>query len=78
MSVLAKFTVNSVNKRKGWGENPWVYDINLNPVTSGSEENKQFYAATPSGNITLSTVNESVASEMEPGKNFYVTFEAAD
>lgn len=79
MSVVAKFTVNGVTKRKGWdGKNPWLYDVKLNPVTGNSEENKKFYASTPSGEITLSTVNEDAANYLEPGKSFFVTFEEAN
>jgi len=78
MSILAKFKVNGVTKRVGWGTNPWIYDVKMNPVTSNSEENKKFFTATPSGEITLSTINEEVAKEMEPGIEFYVTFEKAN
>lgn len=78
MQVKAKFTVSSVTKRKGWGGNPWVWDIKLNPVTSNTDENKSFYASTPSGEIVLGTVNESAADAFEPGKDYYVTFEVAE
>lgn len=78
MDIKAKFTVNGVTKRKGWdGKNPWVYDITLNPVVSGSEENQRFYAATPNGEIKLITVNESAANTFEPGAEYYVNFEKA-
>lgn len=77
MSVKAKFKVTGVTKRQGWGDNPFVWDIKLNPVVGNTEENKSFYAATPSGEITLGTVNENAANAFEPGKDYYVTFEEA-
>ena len=38
---------------------------------SGSEENKKFYAATPSGSIELGQFGEEV---FEPGKTYFVDF----
>jgi hypothetical protein len=40
-------------------------------VSSGSEENKKFFAATPSGIIELSALKEDL---FEVGKEYYVTF----
>jgi hypothetical protein len=51
--------------------------IELSPVTSGSKENEQFYKYTPGGAVSLSTVNEAAAAYFEPGKEYYVRFEAA-
>jgi hypothetical protein len=79
MEIVAKFRVNGVTKRRGWdGKNPWLFDVVLNPVTSDSEENKRFYAATPSGELKLFTINEEVAKEMEPGNEYYLTFKKAN
>ena len=44
----------------------------LNPVTTGSEENKQFFQYTPGGHIELNVVNENVSFEV--GKEYYVDF----
>jgi hypothetical protein len=77
MKVQAKFKVSAITKRQGWGGNAWVYDITLNPVVGDSEENKKFYSATPGGEIRLATVNESVANELQPGLEYYVTFDKA-
>jgi hypothetical protein len=52
--------------------------ITLNPVTSGSVENEQFYKMTPGGAIQLSTVNEDAAAQFEPGRTFYVDFTPAE
>lgn len=52
-------------------------DIRLSPVVGGSEENDQFYAATPGGSILLAVVNESAAQQFEVGKEYYVDFSPA-
>jgi hypothetical protein len=77
MSVRAKFTAISVTKRTGWGEHPFVYDVSLRPVSGTTEENKAFYAASPSGSIEISTLNEAAANQFQPGVEYYVTFEPA-
>lgn len=72
MTVRAKFKVNEIVDR---GQNGSV--IRLQPVTSGSEENKLFYKYTPSGNIELSTINEDAAKQFKVGAEFYVDFTPA-
>jgi hypothetical protein len=72
MSVRAKFEVAERIEVKGGGGT-----VKLSPVTSGSEENKQFYLYTPGGSISLSTVNPKVMAELVPGKQFYVDFTEA-
>lgn len=78
MSVRAKFKVDSITRTKHWdaakGE---VQTIRLSPVTSGSEENKAFYAATPSGSIDLATLNEGAGKQFELGQEYYVDFTPA-
>jgi hypothetical protein len=64
--VRAKFTVVSVNSKSG--------EVILEPVYSGSEENKMFYEYTPAGKIVLVTVNEKALKEFEVGKEYYVDF----
>ncbi|MCE5226833.1 MAG: hypothetical protein LLG05_13380 [Porphyromonadaceae bacterium] len=44
----------------------------MSPVYSGSEENKQFFSATPSGDITFNTVNRDAADQIEQGKEYYI------
>lgn len=77
MSVVAKFKVTGITQRQGWADNSFIWDIKLNPVVGNTEENKSFYAATPSGEIILGTVNESAAKAFKPGKDYFVTFEEA-
>lgn len=75
MSVTrAKFTCNEVSKRIGWGGNAFVYAAKFSVVTSGSDENKQFFASTPGGSIEVSTVKED---HFEVGKSYYVDFTEA-
>ena len=55
-----------------------TYQIKAMPVYSDSEENKKFFAATPSGEISLGIVNKETAEKFEVGGEYYVTFERAD
>lgn len=71
MTVRAKFTVATVTRQVGGGS------VVLQPVTSGSPDNEQFYKYTPSGRIELSTVNEAALGQFEPGKQFYIDFTEA-
>lgn len=66
--VRAKFIV----KQKT--ENQSGFSIQLEPVQSGSEENKQFFHFTPWGKIEMGTINENVVNEFIIGKEYYVDF----
>jgi hypothetical protein len=78
-TVRAKFVVNSITLTKHWEKDKGnIATIKLQPVTSGSDENKSFYAATPSGNIELGTVNQEAAAAFELGVAFYVDFTRAE
>lgn len=48
--------------------------VYLHPVYSGSEENKQFFSATPGGQITLNIVNDAALSQFTQGKEYYIDF----
>jgi hypothetical protein len=79
MSVRAKFICNSITSQKHWDSSKGeTKTIKLTPVTSGSEENKAFYEATPSGSIQLLTLNEEAAKNFELGKSYYVDFTPAE
>lgn len=69
MTTRAKFkcTMNE----KGQIALTTVYDPNP------ESENGRFFAATPSGSISLGVVNESAAELFEPGKEYYVDFSPA-
>jgi len=51
--------------------------VMLFAVTSGSPENDQFFKLTPSGQLTLQTVNESAIAQFEVGKEYYVDISQA-
>jgi hypothetical protein len=77
--VRAKFVVNSVTRTKHWDQNKGeLQTIKLTPVVTGSDENKRFYEATPSGSIELGTVNEEAAKHFELGKAYYIDFTPAE
>lgn len=71
MSVRAKFKVESVlHSQNG-------HTVQLFPVTTGSDENKEFYKYTPGGKIELSTINPDAAKQFVPGGEVYVDFTPA-
>ncbi|MGH6814051.1 MAG: hypothetical protein ACREDM_17510 [Methylocella sp.] len=74
MAVRAKFVVQSITSSKAWNSNKLMGIVKLVPVTSGSEENKSFYEATPGGEINLGTVNEEALKQFAIGAEFYVDF----
>lgn len=73
----AKFRCTEISKKSGWGDNSsgFVYDAKFQAVYGdGSKENETFFAATPSGNITLSTLR---ADHFKVGQMYYVDFTEA-
>lgn len=70
--VRAKFTV--LEK----AESANGFRIQLIPVVSGSEENKEFFKWTPSGSINIGTINAKAAEQFIPGKSYYVDFTPAE
>jgi hypothetical protein len=68
MSVRAKFRCN--NNQNGV--------VSMHAVYTGSEENKAFWNATPSGNISLSITNPEAINQFEAGKEYYVDFTPAE
>lgn len=77
MTVRAKFKVNRI-ERSSWGKGVEVQTIVLSPVTGGTDENKAFWQATPSGEIKLATVNAAAAAAFELDGEYYVEFTKAD
>lgn len=78
MLVRAKFVVQSITTPKAWNGPELMGTVKLVPVTSGSEENKKFYEATPSGSIELGTINQVALAQFNIGDAFYVDFTLAD
>src|SRR5688572_2160463 len=60
--VRAKFVCNHVD--------PVVKTVYMGPVYSGSDENKQFFAATPGGQITLNILNQSALEAFKQGAEY--------
>lgn len=77
MTTRAKVTCTSVRKYVGWGSKPvpTFYEAEFTPVTGDTEENKSFFASTPSGSIKLSTIRED---HFTPGKSYYIDFVEAE
>lgn len=76
MRVRAKFKVSGI-RRQAWGGGQEVQTVELQPVTGGSaasEEDRQFWAATPSGKIELGCLNLAAAQEFALGGVYYVDF----
>lgn len=76
MTVRAKFFVCRVGQTVYGGGKPQT-EIELQAVGGGSEENKQFFQYTPSGNIKLGVLNEAAAAQFSIGQEFYVDFTPA-
>jgi hypothetical protein len=52
-----------------------VYSYEFNVVSSGSEENKKFFAATPSGSMSFSALRDDL---FEIDKEYYSDLSPAD
>lgn len=78
MTVRAKFKVQAIERTQSYNSDKEIQTIKMLPVTSGSEENKTFYAFTPSGEIKLGTINVDAANKFELGKEYYVDFTVAE
>lgn len=82
-TVRAKFRVSAIERRIGtvWidgkAQSGEVQTITLNPVTGGSDENKSFFASTPSGEIKLGTVNVEAAQVFQLEHEYYIDFTPA-
>lgn len=67
--VRCKFKCHEVTKRVGWSGYEFLWAAKFSAVTDGSEENKAFFAATPSGQLEVSTIKEDF---FEVGKEYYL------
>lgn len=77
MTIRAKFKVISITRHAYSGGSGEMQAIKLQPVTNGSEENRQFYAATPGGEINLSVVPVEIGKQFNIGGEYYVDFTPA-
>ena len=71
--VRCKFKCVSVTKHTSWNRDKtgFLYDAEFQPVTSGSEENKAFYEATPAGSLKLATYTYK-EDHFQPGVEYYI------
>lgn len=74
-----------ISKTETWS-NIWVdgksipgtlVSVKFQVVTGGSDENKQFFASTPSGSIELGQMKKEIADQFELNKEYYVDFTQA-
>ena len=79
MATRCKFKCHEETKRVRYtgraGEAPsFLYDYKFGAVSDGSAENKAFFDATPSGQLTVGTVK---ACFFEVGKEYYIDISEA-
>ena len=72
MAVRAKVVCN-YKKEEGHGT-----QVAFGPVYEGSEENKQFFAASPGLNLQLYCVNPEASAQFEMGSEYYLDFVKAE
>lgn len=75
MKTRAKFKCNSVSKSTGWGDHQFIYTADFSVVMGNSEENKTFFASTPTGTIKMGTIKED---HFEVGKEYFIDFTIAE
>jgi len=71
MAIRCKFEVVEKSQRS------WGHGVKLAPVSGTSEENKAFFKATPSGEVTFLTINENAADQFVLGQSYYIDFTEA-
>lgn len=52
--------------------------VSMHAVADGSEENKKFWEATPSGNLDMFISNPEAQDLFEAGKLYYLDFTVAE
>jgi hypothetical protein len=77
MMVRAKYRITAKEEVAGGvvaGQSEKLVTIKMVPVINGSEENKEFFKYTPSGEMRIGTLNQKAAEYFELGKEYYVDF----
>lgn len=69
--VRAKFKL--VRREEG----PEGFNLDFQPVTSGSPENDQFFKYTPWGELKIGTVNADAAQSFAVGGEYHLDFTPA-
>lgn len=70
--VRAKFKCDQVTQYDGGAG-----EVKLSAVTSGSEENKQFWKYTPAGDLKMHIDNPAALETFEPGQEYYLDIQKA-
>lgn len=78
MKVTAKFLCQTVSKTKFSSQDQGSAQVELTAVPGNSEENKEFWEYTPSGNLEMTIKNEAAEKYFEPGEEYFLTFEKAN
>jgi hypothetical protein len=71
MNIRAKFRCDAVVQAVG------QETVNLYAVSGDSAENKQWSLYTPSGQLSLTITNRDVFGAFVPGREYFLTIEAA-
>ena len=75
MATRCKYSCHEVTKRKHWDKaKGHIFTAKFSPVMDGSEENKKFYAATPSGSLEVGTYQQDI---FEVGKDYFIDISEA-
>lgn len=88
-AVRAKFKVTEITRQMGStrskdaeGKDIWVpvemQTVKMSPVSGGSEENKTFWDASPSGSLQLGVINQAAWRHFELDREYYLDFTPAD
>lgn len=77
MRVRAKFVCKEISNSSPVSEDNGK-TVKLEAVINGSEENKEFFRWTPSGQISFGCVNVQASQQFVVGKEYYVDFTPAD
>ena len=75
MNTRCKFKCDSITKQKGWNGAEFVYDAKFSVVYGDTEENKKFFAATPSGQLSVGGI---LSDQFEVGKEYYIDISEAN
>lgn len=74
MNTRCKFRVESIAPTEPADD---TMHIVMRAVTSGSEENAEFFRYTPAGELKLWTVKKAAAAQLEVGKEYFIDISPA-
>jgi hypothetical protein len=79
MAVRLKFQLQRYQSTLAWNDRTKeLRTLYFTPVTGGSNENKEYYDATPSGEFQFGTINRAAWEQFQIGKSYYFTVESAE